>query len=245
MKIVSLGVGEAFDERYYNNSHLVISNEKVILLDCGYAIPNQIWKYYPDVSFIDSIYISHLHADHCFGLPPLIVRMKEEKRKKPLTIISMNNKRLKQIIKNGYPKALDNPPFKIEFIEVKPSKKIRLGTLDLTFAATSHSIPNLAVRLSNEKNIICYSGDGRDTDESRALYKNADLVIHECYKIDESMEDHSSLIDLIPLISNQNIKHLFLTHIHRNSREKLIKYIQTKKYRNISIPNPMNIYLLE
>ncbi|HEC89249.1 MAG TPA: hypothetical protein ENI44_01550, partial [Thermoplasmatales archaeon] len=73
-------------------------------------ISNQIWKYCPDVSFIDSIYISHLHADHCFGLPPLIVRMREEKRKKPLTIISMKNEKLKQIRKNGYPKALDNPP---------------------------------------------------------------------------------------------------------------------------------------
>lgn len=245
MKIVSIGVGEAFDERYYNNSHLVVSNENVILLDCGYAIPNQIWKYYPDVSFIDSIFISHLHADHCFGLPPLIVRMREEKRRKPLTIISMNNEKLKQIIKNGYPKALDNSPFEIEFIEAKPSKKIRCHTMDLTFASTSHSIPNLAVRISNGKNIICYSGDGRHTDESKELYENADLLIHECYKIEESMKYHSSLTDLISLVSNQNIKHLFLTHIQRNSREKMVKYIQTKKYRNISIPNPMNIYLLE
>ena len=247
MKIVALGVGEAFDEKFYNNSHLVISDKSVILLDCGYAIPNQIWRYYPDISFIDSIFISHLHADHCFGLPPLIVRMREEKRVKPLTIISLEGHRdkIEEIIKNGYPKALDKPSFPIEFIEVKSNQKIKYKDLNLNFAYTIHSIPNLAIRIDDGRNIICYSGDGKDTEESVSLYREADMVIHECYTIDKSMKDHSSLGDILSILSTQNIKRIALTHIQRDIREKLIEYIKIKKYNgDIIIPNPMETYIL-
>ncbi|MEF9476067.1 MAG: hypothetical protein L0958_05190 [Candidatus Mariimomonas ferrooxydans] len=63
MEIVFLGVGEAFDETVPNNSHVVLS-DTTILLDCGYSVPAQLWKYNANPSFLDAIYISHRHADH-------------------------------------------------------------------------------------------------------------------------------------------------------------------------------------
>ncbi len=56
MKVIFLGVGEACDERVPNNSHLILSDTK-LLLDCGYSAPPQLWKYNPDASFLDAIYI--------------------------------------------------------------------------------------------------------------------------------------------------------------------------------------------
>ena len=103
MKVVFLGVGEAADENHPCNSHLILSKTN-LLLDCGYSIPRQVWKYNKDKDLIDAIYISHLHADHCFGLPALLIRMMEEKRTKPVAIICKTEfvTQIKQIIDLGY-----------------------------------------------------------------------------------------------------------------------------------------------
>ena len=75
MKVIFLGVGEAFDEDVPNNSHLIETGKTKILLDCGMTATPQVWKYNKDQNFIDSVYISHWHADHYFGLPGLLLRM--------------------------------------------------------------------------------------------------------------------------------------------------------------------------
>ncbi|HDM67409.1 MAG TPA: ribonuclease Z [Thermoplasmatales archaeon] len=242
MKVISLGVGEAFDEKNYNNSHLVLSRDNVLLLDCGYSIPIQLWRYSTNPELVDIVFISHLHADHCYGLPALIVRMREEKREKPLTLITLRGTRekLQDIIRNGYPKALDKPSFPIRFIEVNSGGELRIEGLTLRFASTKHSIPNIAIRIEDEENTICYSGDGRNTEESKDLYREADLVIHECYTIDEEMMDHTNLPDVLALKKEENIRHLMLTHIQRNLREKIKDKV--RDLRDVTIPNPMDQY---
>ena len=87
MKVVFLGVGEAFDERYPNHSHLVLSAKTALMLDCGDSAVRQLWKYTKDHSLVNALYITHRHSDHLFGIPALLGRMLEEGRKKNLTII--------------------------------------------------------------------------------------------------------------------------------------------------------------
>jgi len=87
MNIKFLGVGEAFDERYPNNSHVLVANNTNLLVDCGYSVPQQWWKLGKDANFLDAIYISHKHADHFFGLLVLLMRIWEEGRTKPLAVI--------------------------------------------------------------------------------------------------------------------------------------------------------------
>ena len=76
MKVVFIGVGEAGDENYPNNSSIILSDTK-LLLDCGFAVPQQLWRYNADQDLVDAIYISHMHADHYFGIPVLLIRMLE------------------------------------------------------------------------------------------------------------------------------------------------------------------------
>ncbi len=93
MKVEFVGVGEAFDETLPNNSQILEWQDARLLIDCGYSIPQALWKLHPDPEYLDAIYISHRHADHYFGLPSVLVRLAEDKRKKPMTVISAEGTR--------------------------------------------------------------------------------------------------------------------------------------------------------
>lgn len=122
MKVLFLSVGEACDEDVPNNA-LVILSHTTLLLDCGYSVPRQLWKYNPAPSFLDAIYISHRHADHYFGIPALLVRMWEEKRTKPLTIICQRGlkKVIQELIEYGYKGLSGKEEFQNTFFSLQNS----------------------------------------------------------------------------------------------------------------------------
>jgi len=244
MKLIFLGVGEAFDEKLPNNSHLVLSDNTNLLLDCGCTTPTQLWKFNNDQSFLDAIYISHTHADHYFGVPALLNRMREEGRKKSLTIICQDNKIIKDIIDYGYKGLYSKLGFDINFIEVKQGQTIQFNELKLLFAPTEHFANNLAIKIDNGKKSFCYSGDGMFNEKTEKLYKNSDLVIHEAYLYDEKREGHACIIDLIKIAERNNVKCLALTHINRDLRKELNKKKISSKKVKVMIPNPFEEYLL-
>lgn len=246
MKLVFLGVGEAFDENYPNSSHLILSETK-LLLDCGYTSPIQMWKYHPDQSFLDAVYVSHPHADHYFGIPPLLTRMWEEKRKKPLTIVCPRGSKqtVKQLIEYGYEGISDLYEFTISYLEADAQQSIRIRELELSFARTEHPASNHAIMIRDGNHTICYSGDGMFSEESEQLYRNADLLIHEAYTFNKKIPNHACIRDLIEMAKRNNVKCLALTHLQRDFRKreiiKLKKEVQNEEIK-VLIPEPFEEY---
>lgn len=246
MKIVFLGVGEACDERLPNNSHLVIS-ETILLLDCGYTTPPQLWRYNPDPSFLDAIYITHRHADHYFGIPPLFVRLWEEKRTKPLTIICQKGLKeiIEELIEYGYKGLYERLTFSLNFLEVEEDKRYSFNELNLEFASTEHTVKNLAIKVSDGKRAICYSGDGKFNRETEDLYRRADFVIHEAYLLEGHHPNHACIMELMDMARKNRIGCLALTHLQRETRRKEIEAIRAmieKQGLNIIIPKPLEEY---
>lgn len=249
MKVKYLGVGEAFDETYGNNSVIIDSDTK-LLIDCGYAIPRYVWLSYPDKNFLDAIYISHAHADHYMGLPALLVRMLDEGRIKPLKIICHNEvlKYIPNLIEYAYHGFYHKLLTLVDIVEIERDSKLILNELTLEFAPTFHPISNYAVKVQQEDKTVCFSGDGKFSENSKQLYVNSDLVIHETYGIEDSKPGHANMKDVIEMCEEIGVKNLALTHLQRDLRknkEKVLEYISKQsKGVHIMLPDPFDEFVV-
>jgi ribonuclease Z len=71
--ITILGCGSAMPTTLHNPpSQLVDMNDKLFLIDCGEGTQLQMRRYKTRMSKLHSLFISHLHGDHVFGLPGLL-----------------------------------------------------------------------------------------------------------------------------------------------------------------------------
>jgi len=247
MKLTFLGTGESCDEKNYNVSALIESKIN-LLLDCGFSVPHQLLRYNDNPNFLDAVYITHFHADHCFGLPLLLLYMAEQKRKKPLTIIGQRGveKKVKKITELAYGTFKDLKLVKfIKFLEIKD--KFTFKGLGFQTAKTIHPRPNYSVKISDKKNSIFYGGDGAPRKRTKKLVNNCNLIIQECFQADKKIDGHFSLKEVIDYYKDIDFGKLALVHINREVRRKQmlkIKNMIKSSGLNIILPKPMQSFRL-
>ncbi|MEM3126772.1 MAG: ribonuclease Z [Candidatus Woesearchaeota archaeon] len=229
MKITFLGTGEAFDV-VPNVSFVVESKNTKLLVECGPVTPIQLWKYKKED--IDAIYLSHSHADHTFGLPSVLIRMLEEARTKPLMIIGWKgiDKWFKKINEIAFRGLLRYRQFPVKIIEI-PGKKIKIKDILLESARSNHPVENNSLKITCNKKILCYSGDGTITAATKKLYKECDFLIHEAQHLDEGFFGHPSLKAVIELQNELKIKKVAIVHLKRNFRtnKKMLAKMKSSK----------------
>ncbi len=72
-EITILGCGSAMPTTLHHPpSQLIDMDEKLFMIDCGEGTQLQMRKYKARISRLHSVFISHLHGDHIFGLPGLL-----------------------------------------------------------------------------------------------------------------------------------------------------------------------------
>lgn len=245
MRATILGCGEAFDERLPNTSILVETSSATFLFDCGFSAPPSVWKAVRDPDAIDAIYLSHGHADHYFGMPALLGRMWEDGRTKPLTIFSQPYvlDSLRHALELGYRGLPARYKFPVEYCSVAPGRSIDFAGTSLSFAESTHAVPNLAVRLDEDGKALCYSGDGMFTDASRDLFAGAHLVIHEAYTF-EKIPVHADIQALVELVESKGIKQLAFVHVQRNLRRNPARIEQVIRASGgrLSMPEPGAVF---
>lgn len=241
MEILFLGVGEAFDPDLSNSSYLVSSTTNM-LIDCGYAVPQRLFALRYPKDFIDAVYLTHTHADHSFGLPALLVRAREERREKPLTIIGQPGTRrfVEQLVELAYPGNFAKLPFKVSFVEtIDP---YTLNEMKLSFAPTVHSISNYAIRIECDNECVAFSGDGELTAEAEELYRGCSLLVHEAYTLDGHVQSHTSANEVAEAVGEfPKLQQLAFVHINRQERRERLREFEDLNSHfppEILIPEP-------
>ncbi len=116
-----LGCGSALPTTRHNaSSQIVRIGNKQFMIDCGEGTQLQLRKSHIHFSFINHIFISHLHGDHCFGLIGLISTFGLLGRTTPLHIYA--DALLKKIMKPLFDFFCKELPYRLIFHDIDAEK---------------------------------------------------------------------------------------------------------------------------
>jgi len=233
-----LGSGEAFDPNLPNTS-LLYRGERAILIDCGFASVQAFWRQSIDVDFLDDLFVTHHHADHTFGIPALLMVMEGAKggdprrhRTRPFTIFGPAGTLayITQLFDLAYPPGLTRLSYPVEFVECAPGETTHCGRLTIKTALPDHGIPVLSTRWELDGQCqFAYSADGKITTESRALFKNAPVLVHECYALPGGEGPvHTHVQAVLELAAESDTETLVLVHQAAHEREAILNYLNTQ-----------------
>lgn len=223
MKVTIIGRWGAYPAKGEATSCYLIEVEQYkFVLDLGSGSLSQLSKLI-DLSEIDAVFISHLHADHVADLMTLqyaaLVDSQLGKRKKKLDIY-LND--LEECIHFEHPESLN-------ISRIHAGSEIKIESILFSFCETIHDIPTLAVKIQWENQTIVYTSDTAYS-EKVALFANAaNLLIAECsfYASQQSVAiNHSTSTDVAKIMNLANPKKTILTHLpHYGCHQQLVEEV--------------------
>ena len=170
---------------------------------------------------IDAILLTHLHGDHCGGVPFLLIdAMLAAKRDRPLTIAGPHDlqRRMGEIREALFPGShVMTPSFPVDWIELEPGQPRRILDTRVTARPARHTRETnpTSLRVEIGGKVIAYTGDTEWTDEVAAIARGADLVIAECYFYQKPIKWHLTYPTLAAHRAELGAGRVILTHMSR------------------------------
>jgi len=221
MHLQFVGCGDAFGSggRFNTCFHLV-GRDINALIDCGATSLVGLSRLAISHNDINTIFITHFHADHVGGLPFFILEANYVlKRQRQLTVAGPPG------LKTRYPEIMDTAfpgarsvewSFPLTFQEMDIGKRNDIGNVRITPYHVLHDDragPCLGFRIEAEGKVIAFSGDTQWTDSVATIGRDADLFICEAYTRDKPVATHMALNLLEQHLPEIRPKRLILTHM--------------------------------
>jgi ribonuclease BN (tRNA processing enzyme) len=219
MRLQFIGSGDAFGSGGRSNTcfHL-IGDRTNMIIDCGASSLPAMKMLGIDRNAIDTILLTHFHADHFGGIPFFVLDAQLiAKRKRPLLI--MGPPRLPDWFARACALAFPGErtlPFELTLREVEIGGRNQLSGIVVTPFHMRHDDragPCLAYRIEAEGKTVCYSGDTEWVDALADAAFGADLFICECYMYEKVVRAHLSLSVLRRHLPSIGAKRVILTHM--------------------------------
>jgi ribonuclease Z len=159
MRFTFLGTSAGLPTKERNVTALALALEQQrewYLIDCGEATQHRLLHTHYSAAKLRAIFITHIHGDHCYGLPGLIASAQMGGRKQPLTICAPSG--IQEYI-DGVRRHTDltNLGYELNFVRSdKPDFYFDDGTVRVESIALSHRVPSYAYRfveLVNERSL--------------------------------------------------------------------------------------------
>lgn len=145
MDLLFLGTSSGTPTKSRNVTGLALLEEKGkawYLIDCGEGTQHQLLHTSLSLNDLQAVFITHVHGDHCYGLPGLLASAGMSGRRSPLPIIA-------PIGINAWFDATQHHtqlhlPFDVHFIETEALREWCIGNVNVSAIALSHRVPSYA-----------------------------------------------------------------------------------------------------
>lgn len=86
--VIPLGTASAVPTGERHLSALAVERKgRVLLFDCGEGTQYRLLHADLNWSRVDAVFVTHLHGDHCYGLPGLLSTLSVQQRVRPVTVV--------------------------------------------------------------------------------------------------------------------------------------------------------------
>ena len=231
MQLTVLGKSPAWsDAGGACSGYLVSRGDSTILLDCGNGVFGKL-REYRDYVDVDTIFISHLHADHFLDLVPFAFGLTYAPRQQPVPIGQWPG------TDSPARPVLYGPPGSREafadvceiwgmcsliedafdFREFDPGERIEAGGMQVTFREVPHYVRTWAIEVTGpDGGRLTYGADCRPNDALVEFARDTDLLIAEATL--PRPERYGERGHLTPAEAGEHaaaagVKRLVLTHI--------------------------------
>jgi ribonuclease BN (tRNA processing enzyme) len=215
VRLIPLGVGEAFSARHYTTSLALGSGDDWLLLDCPHPIRKMLREASEssgvplDLGDIRGVALSHLHADHASGLEDyayfsfFVLGRKARLLGHP----DISARLWPDLLAAGMDRAVtraDAPPQPMtrddyfDVIDLDASRAVGFGPFSVECRHTHHSIPTTAFRVAGGGRSVGYSADTAFDPALIDWLAPCDLIVHEATTA-ESSPVHTPLARLAEL----------------------------------------------
>jgi len=220
MRVTFVGSGDAFGAGgRFQTCFLVDTPDLRFVIDFGGTSLVALNKMGIPHNSIDAIVLSHIHGDHCAGIPFMLMdAMLGAKRDRPLTIAGPRDtrERLEEVYEVLFPGMhVMKPKFDLDYIEMDVMKPHEVRGLEVTPYPAAHTggTNPTSLRIKAGDKIISYSGDSDWTKHMPAVAKDADLFICECYFHTKPVRFHMNYPTLKEHLDEFGAKRIILTHM--------------------------------
>lgn len=148
MKVTFLGTSAGKPTKERNVTALALEfdqDNKWYLFDCGEATQQQLLHSSLSLGKLDTIFITHLHGDHYYGLPGLLTSKKLDKALKPLRIYGP--KGIQKFLACCMDISQEHLGYALEIFEVKAQEKLVFDKFSLQILPLVHSVESFAYAL--------------------------------------------------------------------------------------------------
>ncbi|MGC9369733.1 MAG: MBL fold metallo-hydrolase [Paracoccaceae bacterium] len=229
MELTFLGCGDAFGSggRFNTCFHLA-APDTCFLIDCGASSLIAMKRFGVDRNSIDTIFVTHFHADHFGGIPFFILDAQLlAGRETPLTIVGPEGleRWYERVLETAFPgSAAARRKFEVTLVEITPDRRVTINGVDVLAARVRHGPvegPFLAYRFSVGGKSIAYTGDTEWVDSLVGLCKGADLLISEAYFHEKKVPLHLDLKTLEEKLPRLAPGRLILTHMNEDMLNRI------------------------
>lgn len=217
--VTFVGSGDSFGNGGRLQTCILLSGQGVnVAIDFGTSSLIGLRRLGIEPNTLDAILLTHLHGDHCAGVPFLMMdAMLGSKRTRPLSIMgpASTEAHLDNVREVLFPGShVMQPKFPVTYAEISPGDVMDLLGLKVSSVEARHTRETnpMAYRVEIGGKVVCYTGDGEYTDALGELVADADLVAAECYFYDKPVPWHLNYPDIKKL----NAKRVVLTHMSAN-----------------------------
>jgi len=218
-----LGSSGAVPARERDTTSIVFVGERdAVLVDCGGSPTQKLLLAGVEPAKLSRVVITHIHADHVYGLPSLVETLFLLGRKAPLRLACREEHEASLRALLGVFRQLERPEiFPIVWEPVPARERFPLGdhgSFAVTASPNAHgSMPNMAVRFQAPGgSAVVYSSDTAPCEAVVALARGAHTLIHEATFSERRTKRfgvHSTAAEAGEIAARAGVSRLILAHI--------------------------------